>query len=189
MTQKKVVEAHDEFTKLLGEKPFSRILQYNLGFSFIAVEEVEKAVKMYKELLKYQPLPPEIEFASHYNLGTLNGMLGNLDEALNHYQEALTFDPDSKKIKTNIELLFKGEGGGKGKGDKKDQKKKGDDEEQKEPQEFTNKPQKQPEQFDGKEMSKSDVKKILEELKKQEQRIRAKHQRKGGKEADRDKNW
>ena len=38
-------------------------------------------------------------------------------------------------------------------------------------------------------LSECDVKKILEELKKQEQRIRAKHDRKGGREADRDKNW
>ncbi|MEM7647511.1 MAG: tetratricopeptide repeat protein [Pseudomonadota bacterium] len=188
LKQKKVIEAHDEFKQLLSQSPFSPLFQFNLGFSFISVEEMEKAIQMYKEILKLKPLSPEIEFPTLYNLGVLNGMKGEVDEALRYYQEALAFVPDSNEIKTNIELLFKGQGGGKGDKKNKDKKKGDDEDEQKEPKEFTNKPQ-QPNQFDNKEMSKGDVKKILEELKKQEQRIRAKHQRKGGREADRDKNW
>ena len=193
MEQKKMLEAHEEFTQLLSQKPFHPLFQFNLGSSFIAVEELPKAIKMYNEILKLNPLPPQIEFATYYNLGVLNslGEDSNIDLALENYQKALALVPDSKEIKTNIELLFKG-GKGKGKGDKKDKKDQNQDqsdkgEQPKEPQKFTNK--KQPNQFDGKEMSKGDVKKILEELKKQEQRIRAKHDRKGGKESDREKNW
>ena len=52
---------------------------------------------------------------------------------------------------------------------------------------FTNEPQKS--QYESKDMSRRDVEKILNELKKQEQRIRAKHQRKNRKEENRGKNW
>jgi Ca-activated chloride channel family protein len=190
MQQKKMLEAHEEFTQLLSEKPFSPLFQYNMGASFMGVEEPDKAIKMFTELLKIRPLPPEVEFAAYYNLGVLNGMEGrNVEAALKNYQKALQFSPESKEIKTNIELLLAGgQGGGKGENkDQQDQQQNQEGEEQpQEPQEFTNK---QPDQFKGKDMSKSDVKKILEELKKQEQRIRAKHDRKGGKEVDREKNW
>ncbi len=170
--------------------PFNPIFQYNMGFSFIATEEKKKAVQMYEEILKQKPLPPEIEFATYFNLGVLYSLKefsDGIDKALEYYQLALNVRPDSKEVKTNIELLFQS-GKGKGKGDKKEQSKEGEGEDQpKEPQKFTNKPQ--PNQFKSKEMSKGDVKKILEELKKQEQKIRAKHERKGKREADREKDW
>ncbi len=194
MQQKKMLEAHEEFTQLLSEKPFHPLFQFNMGSSFIGVEEFGKAIKMYNEVLKLNPLPPEVEFSVYYNLGVLHSLEGgDIEKALKNYQNALKFQPESLEIKTNIELLISSSGGG-GKGDKKDksdqQNEDGKGEEQpKEPQEFTNKPQKQPGQFNDKEMSKGDVKKILEELKKQEQRIRAKHDRKGGREADKEKNW
>ncbi len=192
MEQKKAIEAHEEFTQLLSEQPFNPVYQYNMGSSFLGVEEKQKALQMYEEVLKLSPLPPEVEFASYYNLGILHSLEGgDIDKALSYYQKALAMNPDSIEIKTNIELLFKGgKGGGKGKNDKdkqnqEDQQDEG--EQPKEPQNFTNK--QQPNQFNSKEMSKGDVKKILEELKKQEQKIRAKHDRKGKREADRDKNW
>lgn len=190
MAQKKMTEAHETFSEALAKDPFSPILQYNLGASFIGIEEYEKAAKMYKEILKQEPLPPEVGLASSFNLGALyHQALKDTDQALKYYQKALEYDPESEMVKTNIELLMMAQGGGgKGDSDKKDKPQEGEDGEQpKEPQQFTNKPQ--PNQYDGKDMSKQDVKKILEELKKQEQRIRAKHDRKGDKEADRDKNW
>ena len=191
LLQKKALESHEEFTGLLTEHPYHPLYNFNAGASFFVTEEPEKALKMYKQTLKLKPLPPKLEFATLFNLGVLNASkpINDIDKALSYYQRALDLVPDSKEVKTNIELLFKG-GGGKGKSDKKDknQDKKDKGEEQpQEPQEFTNKPQ--PDQFKSKEMSKNDVKKILEELKKQEQRIRAKHERKGKKRADNDKNW
>ena len=193
MTQGKVLESHEQFVQLLGNNTFEPIYQYNLGASFIAVEEIEKAKKMFEEILKLNPIPAQLAFVTNYNLCSLYSLKEGFDveKSLKHYQAALAFQPDSVEIKTNIELLIKQQqGGGQGK-DKKDnqdkQKGENDKEQPKEPQEFTNKPQ--PNQFDSKDMSKQDVKKILEELKKQEQRIRAKHDRKGGRQQDRDKNW
>lgn len=193
LRQEKKTEAYDEFAKILSDSPFHPLYQFNMGAGFFTVEEKEKAKKMYLEVLKNENLPGELLFGSYYNLGVLYSMEKETDTALEYYQKALELNPDSKEIKTNIELMFaQGQGKGKGGGksdkqdkDKKDKDKKENDEQEQEPQEFQN----QPKQFKSKEMSKSDVKKILEELKKQEQRIRAKHERKGKKEAPRDKNW
>ncbi len=190
--QKKFLEAQDQFVELLSDHPFQPVYQYNLGTSFIFVEERNKAIQMFEEILSRKPVPPAVEFLALFNLGFLYSAEegGDIEKALDYFQKALAFNPQSQEIKINIELLMRGGKGG-GKGDKEDEdksKEQGEDGEQpKEPQKFTNK--KQPNQFDSKDMSKNDVKKILEELKKQEQRIRAKHDRKGGKEADRDKNW
>jgi tetratricopeptide (TPR) repeat protein len=192
LQQEKYLEAQEEMVELLSEFPFEPIFQYNMGVAFVTTEETEKAIQMYTELLKRKPLPPEVEFSTLYNLGFLHSLEGgDIEKALHHYQQALAFNPESKEIKTNIELLLQGGQGG-GKGDENDDSDKQNEnneegEQPKEPQKFTNK--QQPNQFNSKEMSKNDVKKILEELKKQEQRIRAKHDRKGGKEADREKNW
>lgn len=195
LSQDKRTEAHEEFTRLLSDKPNHPLYQFNTGVTFFGVEDVENSIKMFEELSKNPSSPPVIEYAALYNLGVLFATKSEIDKALSYYQKALEIKPESQEIKTNIELLFQQKNGkGKGKGDKdkdkeKDEKQDEDDsegkEQPKEPQKFQN----QPKQFNSKEMSKSDVKKILEELKKQEQRIRAKHERKGGKEADRDKNW
>ncbi len=191
MQQEKFIEAHEEMTELVSKKPFDPIFQYNMGTSCMTVEEPEKAIQMYGEILKQNPIPSTVEYVTYYNLGFLYSLEGgDIDKALHYYQQALNLNPTSVEIKTNIELLMAGgQGGGKGdKKDKSDQPQDGEDGEQpQEPQKFTNK--QQPNQFNSKNMSKSDVKKILEELKKQEQRIRAKHDRKGGKEVDREKNW
>lgn len=189
LNQKKPLEAHEEFVQLLSDEPFHPLYRFNMGSSFIAIEQVDKALKMYNEVLKLQPLPPEVEFATYYNLGFLNSLDGrDVNKALDNYQKALKMNPDSIEIKTNIELLFKGgKGGGKGEKEQDEDKQDKDGEQPQEPEKFTNKPQNN--QFNDKEMSKGDVKKILEELKKQEQSIRAKHERKGKKEAPRDKDW
>jgi Ca-activated chloride channel homolog len=191
--KKQVLEAHEDFLQLLSKEPFHPIYQFNLATSFFATEDLDKSIKMYNELKKLDPLPPTVSFALYYNLGVLYGLSKDIDKALENYQKALEFNPDSKEVKTNIELLFKGgKGGGKGDKQDKEQKEKGDkeDEQQKEPQEFSNKNQnQQPDQFNGKDMSKNDVNKILDELKKQEQKIRAQHERKGNKEADHEKAW
>ena len=199
--QEKKTESFDEFAQLLAKEPFNPVFEFNMGTGFLSIGDVEKARKILKKQVEIQGLDPQIAFFANYNLGVLAGAEQNIDEALKYYQKALEYVPDSLEVKTNIELLIqngqgqknqKQQGKGKSKddqkqsGDPQDQDKKDGEEEEPEPQEFTNKEQK------GKpkpKMSPEDVKKILEELKKQEQRIRAKHDRKGKKEKTRDKNW
>ena len=90
-------------------------------------------------------------------------------------------------------------GGGGGKGDEKsDSKEKkegeGDGEGQAPPQkpDTSNQDKKQkpkPKPFDGKDITQQDVNRILDELKNQEENIRAKMQKQGGKDAPNDKDW
>jgi Ca-activated chloride channel homolog len=194
MNQKKVLEGFEKLSDLAVRNPEEPLFQFNLGTAFIAVEQKEKSLKMLRDLASSaEVLDPVLFFSVHYNLGVLysDKDLFDLDKALEHYQMALLVNPTSIEVKTNIELLFQG-GGGQGQGDGEGEEGDQDQEEgeqPEEPQEFTNKPKKQPNQFDSKDMSKQDVNQILEELKNQEQNIRAKYDRKGKKEADRDKNW
>ena len=190
LVQGKKQESFEEFSKLLTEKPFHQLYQYNTGAAFFSIEEVEKAKKMYGELLAQPNLDPRIEFAAYFNMGVLYSLKegGDVDRALEFYQKGLALRPESKEIKTNIELLLKqNPGGGKGKDkNKKKDNENGEGEQEKEPQKFTNEQQNEGQ---GKNLNQQDVRRIMEELKKQEQKIRAKHDRKGKKEGSRGKNW
>lgn len=197
MDQKKQIEAYEQLSDLAVRNPGNFLFLFNLSSAFIGVEQNKNALKMLQELEKAtEPMDPILKFAIHYNLGVLfsDKKLMDVDQALHHYQQALAVNPESKEVKTNIELLFKS-GQGQGKGENQDnqegdqeQKEQDEGEQPKEPQEFTNKPQ-QPNQFNGEDMTKQDVNQVLDELKKQEQKIRAKYDRKGKREADRAKNW
>jgi hypothetical protein len=126
------------------------------------------------------------------------------------YQKALEIIPSSNEVKTNIELLIQqqqGQSGGEGQqnqpqqGDQqqnqdqknqegKDQKDQKDQEQdQKEGKQKQQSQKYKPRPFNGKELSEGDVKKILGELKQQEEKIRAEYNRKDVKEQPRDKDW
>lgn len=215
IAQEKNLEAHEDFVSLLAEDPYDLFLQFNLGSSLDVLGEQEKSEKSYLEilkmtetLLKNNPSPEELKkiltvrFAALYNLGVHAGAQKKIDTALDYYQQALALNPDSKEIKTNIELLIRqGQGGGEGEDQKQDessgegqnQKPKDQDEskDQKKPEDKKDqqKPENKPKEFDQSQMSKEDLKRILEELKEQEQGIRAKMQRKGDKEESNEKDW
>jgi Ca-activated chloride channel family protein len=63
------------------------------------------------------------------------------------------------------------------------------DKEKEQPKEYGKNQKPQPKKFDSKELTEGDVKKILQELKQQEQKIRADFNRKEVKEQPRDKDW
>ncbi|KYG65673.1 hypothetical protein AZI86_00940 [Bdellovibrio bacteriovorus] len=158
-------------------------------------------------------------FMARFNQAQLLGKAKRVDEALALYQKALEIIPSSTEVKTNIELLTmaqqgQGEGdskdenqdqqgGGQGKDqkeqkdpkDQKDQKdQKDSDKEDKDkkddkPKQPQQSPKYKPRPFQGKELSESDVKKILGELKQQEEKIRAEYNRQDIKESPREKDW
>jgi tetratricopeptide (TPR) repeat protein len=213
----KKLEAYELFLETLILDPYEPTVQFNVGSSLQALGEVEKAEKLYKQLLKdvnaqlTKNLSPveqqkwlKVKFALLYNLGVHYQGTQKIDEALDSYQQALELIPNSKEIKTNIEMMFTGGGGGKGDGkeknkdqkddgkgeqDKKDQGE-GDKQEEQKPSDGdrTNEKQKGKE-FDQTQMSSEDLRRIMEELKQQEQGIRAKVQRKGEKAEPKDKQW
>ena len=169
LKQKKFLEAHEKFSHLLGENSFHPVFQFNLGSSFIGLGDFERAVKMYRETLKLNPLHPKVEFTVLYNLGVLYSQLiaedpANLEKALHYYQKALEFKPDSKEIKTNIELLLREFQ--KNKESSNTCQNEGQNPGDKQKKEFTNKPkQEESQKYKNKKLSKKDVENILNELK------------------------
>lgn len=192
------LDAYGLFTDALADQPFAPEVQYNIGDTFLQLKETEKAISQFKLAIKLAPgqtaREREVRFRSLFNIGAILGSQNKTDEALESYQKALEIKPDSVETKTNMELLT-AQGGSGGEGDKDKEKKddKGDQsgqDQQKSPKEMTNQsPKNQPQPFKGKDLSKQDVDRILDELKQQEEQIRAKDQREGAKDAPPDKDW
>ncbi len=216
LKKKNYPEAREHFIRGLGESPESAELQFNLGLAFDGLGEKENARKAYGQILKNPMVSKELKFAAHFNLAELAGRERKIDEALNDYQRALDENPDSKEVKTNIELLIKkqqqqqnsqspnpkkneGQAGSKSKdgnqgkegGHQKNQGQ-GGEQEDKDLQPSDKKKSygaSKPKPFESEQLSPGDVKKIMEELDRQEQKVRAEYNKKQIKENPRDKDW
>ncbi len=182
-------EAYRHFLKALTTEPFQSQVRINLGLVFEANKEFDKAYNEYMAAYRYANSDEE-RFIALFNAGNALKEAKKIDLALEVYQRALEIQPDSKEVKTNIELLWQGGGGGgdgqeenPDKGDNQNQSPEGEGQEPQQQQ----KPQ--PKEFEGQDLTESDVRKILEELKNQEQQIRAKEYEKGPKSAPKDKDW
>lgn len=202
--------AQEKFLQALSENPFSAEIHLNLGVTFQALGQMEKAKASYETALKLAQ-DDLTKFVGNFNLGTIAQAAKQTDEALKYYQEALKYDPASHETKVNIELLIQdqqGKGKGEGEQQEKDQKdkegqgegqepkdqeskdqKEGDKEKEDKPKEYGKQPKPQPKKFDSKELSQGDVNKILGEIKQQEQKIRAEFNKKESKDRPRDKDW
>ena len=196
----------------------------NIGVILNTIQKPEEALKSLQHALKLAETAQdnELVFQVQYNLGVYFGAQKKVPEALEHYQAALELVPESKEIKTNIELLIQqqqqdqqknGKGDkdpnnpqNKGEGENKDEQKPGEDQQnqkdqkdendqkegkdKKEDQKKEGSPKYQPRPFKGDQLSEGDVKKILGELKNQEQKIRANFDKKEkGKSKNNEKNW
>lgn len=197
--------AMEKYVEALRYDPFVSGLHLNLGLSLETLQQADKAIQAYQEAetLALKENSPELVFMARFNQGQLLAKAKKVDEALAAYQSALEVIPDSMETKTNIELLTQSQqGGGKGKDDQKgdkgdqnqdqqDQDQDGDDKKDEEPKEGQKKqsPKYQPRPYQGEQLNEADVKKILDELKQQEERIRAEYNKKEIKEQPRDKDW
>jgi tetratricopeptide (TPR) repeat protein len=223
--------AFDAYVKTLEFEPFAPEIHLNLGLTYEGQQQPEKAMPSYENALKYAQ-SNEMKFASLFNQAQLLGKDKKVDEALEFYQKALSLDPTSKEVKTNIELLIQmqqqqkgGQQDNKNKKDQKDDKdqkdnkdqnnsqnnkdqkdskdqkdnkdqgkdekddKSKDQKDQKEKSQYSQSEKYKPRPFKGQELSEGDVKKILGEIKQQEQKIRSEYNRKEVKEQPRDKDW
>jgi Ca-activated chloride channel family protein len=187
--------AFKDLLAALEDDPLNPYLHLNLGRALEANEEFEKAAQAYKSALMLEGNDEKLKFQTYFNLGSTLGKAKKIDEALEAYQEALEIDPDSKETKHNIELLTQGGGGGGGEGesdDKSQDPKNGQQKDQKQndkDQDQKDKKPKKPKPFESQELTPQDVKKILDEIKNQEQAIRAQEYDKGAKEAPKGKDW
>lgn len=181
-------QAYVLFLQALAEDPFNSLVRLNLGFVFEQGKEYQKAYQEYMSAYKYAKTDEE-KFAALFNAGNAMKEAKNYEVALKAYQDALALNPQSKEVKKNIELMWKGGGGGGGQNEKEQPQDGEQQQDSQSPQDQQEKPKPKPKEFEGKELSESDVKKILEELKNQEQQIRAKEYDKEPKSVPKDKDW
>ena len=103
--QKKPQSAVNLFVKILEREPFHPYAHLNLGLAYDMRDRPMKALKEYGMILKYFN-QDSLQFFASFNRAELHGRLGNLEKALENYQQALAFSIEKDKIKQNIELLF-----------------------------------------------------------------------------------
>jgi tetratricopeptide (TPR) repeat protein len=193
--QKSYYPAYRDILQALESDPMNPVLHMNLGKIFEANEEYEKAEQAYQSALQLLPEGSQARFEALFNLGVAFGLDKKIDAALGAYQAALEIQPESKEVKTNIELLMQQQGGGGEGQDQQDDKEGKNDKEQKDQKDQKPakpdqpKPKPKPKPFQSKELTPQDVKKILDEIKNQEQGIREKEYDNNSREAPRDKDW
>lgn len=198
-------EEYDEAKRLtfdlLKQDPLRFEHHLNLGLVLERTKEPEEALKSYSRAFK--EAKNEIQkFVALYNQAQNLGQQKKVDQALSFYQQALALNPQSQEIKVNIELLIQqqqqqqqqGKGGGQGDSNKPEDSKDKDkdkdkDKEEEKPQNYKESPKYKPREFKGKDLSEYDVKQILGEIERQEQKMRADYHRKQTKERARDKDW
>ena len=194
-TDEKIVESKIQLEKEVVSYPKAPALHYNLGVVHENSKEPEKAIQEYLSTARISE-DQDLKFQSLFNAARISGEQKNIPNALKYYQAALEIRPESQEVKNNIELLFQGNGGGGGdseKEQKSDQQKKDDKKDQKNPQpqdqkQDQNKKQ-APKPFKSEELSDQDVRRILDELKRQEEQIRAKMNNQKSKETPNGKDW
>ena len=150
MKQKKYQKADNLWQNQLKKEPFSYIPRMNLALNHLLNNQAEKALheyKMardflkpkrkkisvtqdkvtdYKENLNKSSIKPKSEskFYSFFNSAVAQNTLQKpLNQVLHFYQQALKFRPNSKEVKTNIELLVKDQSPNKNQSKNSDDKK------------------------------------------------------------------
>jgi Ca-activated chloride channel homolog len=198
-------EAYKKFLDIVEDFPKLSLTHFNLGTTFDKNEDGPKAEAEYLTAINLNTDPVSV-FSANFNLAIRRTKEKKINEALERYQAALKIIPDSKEVKTNIELLFKSQSGGgegdsnsdqdqKGDKDKRDQKPKDGGKDQKDQKNNSNQPydqnrKKMPKPFKSEELSKQDMERILEELKRQENQIRGRmHQENKSEEKPVEKDW
>ena len=197
-------EAYRLFTESLAQDPLNVFLHENLALTFLKNEEKDKALSSFRDALNLAKASsdPQALYLAHFNLATYLASEGKVDEALTHFQSALEVIPQDPLVRENIEKMWQsqqGQGKGGNPQDQQSQQNQQQDQngqgEQNQPQdnpsegEKPEQKQNKPKPFDSQDLSQDDVRKILEELKNQEQKIRANVYEGQGKEKPRDKDW
>jgi len=154
-------------------------------------KKVDEAIALYQKALELIPSSKEvktnIELLTQQQQGQGDGDGESKDKNDSQDQE----NKDKQKKSGDSKDQKEPKDGDKEKEDKDKEGKDKDDKEKKpeEPKQMQGSPKYKPRPFQGKELSEGDVKKILGELKQQEEKIRAEFNRKEVKEQPRDKDW
>jgi Ca-activated chloride channel homolog len=187
--KKSYYPAYKDFTSALESDPMNPGVHLNIARTFEASEDWDKAEQAYRGALKILPENSDLRFEALFNMAGVQVKQKKIDEALSTYQAALEMNPESHEVKTNIELLWQGGGGGGGEGESKENDKDQQGQQQQPKEDQGQQKDKKPQKFQSQNLSPEDVKKILDEIKNQEQGIRAQEYDKGAKDAPRGKDW
>jgi tetratricopeptide (TPR) repeat protein len=90
------------FRDVLAIAPDMAEAHYNLGCTYEAMRDDEKALEHYKRALQ---LEPDLHLAAA-NLGALLARNGQLDDALNLYQKALSKDAKNSPVLLNMAAIY-----------------------------------------------------------------------------------
>ncbi len=210
LKDEKAEPPQEQIFEALEIDPTPYQLHSNLGIIFNRIKKNDDAEKSFKEALKMAEAAndPTGQFASHFNLGVYYGALSKISDALMHYQAALEVDPTSKETKHNIELLWQSQQQQSGQGESKEKSdqdqeenqenkdgqgdKDKEDPKEKEGKDRQQSPKYKPRPFKSGDLSEGDAKKMLEELARQDKRIRSQfnnRQNQNSKEDANEKDW
>lgn len=186
--EKNPSKAKEELLAAIEKDPKVAELYLNLGVTELASQDLAKAKEVSQLTLKLSE-DLKVKAMALYNLGLIAQLEKNKDEALKYYQDSLELNPHNKSAHLNIELLTqKNQGGGGGGDDPDKQDENSKDDPNKEFKKASRGKAPKP-QFNSKDLTPGDVNKIMEELKRQEKKVRAEFQKGQTKESPREKDW
>jgi tetratricopeptide (TPR) repeat protein len=102
MAQGKIDEAVDHFRKALSLNPDAAPIRLNLAYAFSLKGDNIAAFNELQELIRRHPEEPR----AHNNLGILYMKQGRFKEAVFHFTEALTLQPNYKQARINLEAAL-----------------------------------------------------------------------------------
>jgi Ca-activated chloride channel family protein len=181
--KEKAMQAYELSARTAKSKETRFAANFNLGELFGKDKKVDEALKYYQ--LALADKPDSVETKTNIELLIQNNQGGGKGESKDDKKDNKDKNKDQNKDKNKQD-------GSKDKDKDKDKENKDqNDKNQKNDQkkEGYQKDKPQPRQFKSDQLSPGDVKKILEELNRQEQRVRAEYNKKQVKERPRDKDW
>ncbi len=159
---KKNLKVKEGFILDLMDDNNKDVLHYNLGVLYLKHNEIDKAKRQFTYVLKQNNCKACHNAA--FNMGVILSNEQKIDEAISSYQKALDINPEFIEAKHNIELLLKQQN--KQEQNKESQTKQNPNQEQQNQDE--SKAQNEPNEL----LSADDEQEILDEILRQEQRIR-----------------
>jgi tetratricopeptide (TPR) repeat protein len=109
--QGNVDEAIRQFKIALDIAPqsASAVAHYNLGVTYAGLKKFDLAKTEYEKAILADPNSAE----SHNNLGILLGQLGDVEDAIAHFKDALRIKPDFKPAADNLRKISEAHGKGR----------------------------------------------------------------------------
>ena len=102
---KDYITAEKKFLQVLSRDIKNFSARLNLGLTKFFQKNFEESLKEYRKVEEDSPYSLE-RFYAFFNSGHLKSYEGDIDQALDFYQQALNENSDSIEVKTNIELMF-----------------------------------------------------------------------------------